>query len=105
MKQVLISLAAIVCLTVFTLHLTGGVSAGSGYNDENEKPSVSTHIRLIFAGDVMGHSTQINGAWRDGGDSSYNFIRSFQWVKDYISSADIAVANFEVTLAGEPYTG
>jgi poly-gamma-glutamate synthesis protein (capsule biosynthesis protein) len=53
----------------------------------------------------MGHMTQINGAWRDGGDSCHNFKPTFQWVKEYISSADIAVANFEVTLAGEPYSG
>jgi poly-gamma-glutamate synthesis protein (capsule biosynthesis protein) len=62
-------------------------------------------LRLVFAGDVMGHDMQITGAWRDGGDSCYNYHPSFQWVKDYISSADIAVANLEVTLAGTPYKG
>jgi len=62
-------------------------------------------IRLVFAGDVMGHGMQITGAWRDGGDTCYNYHPSFQWVKDYISAADIAVANLEVTLAGAPYTG
>ena len=72
---------------------------------ETDNIPVNNSIRLIFAGDVMGHSTQINGAWRDGGDSCYNFIPNFQWVKEYISSADVAVANLEVTLAGEPYTG
>ena len=81
----------------------------------NEKPSeadiyveiVSTPdtIRLIFAGDVMGHTTQTKGAWRDGGDSCYNFMPTFQGVKDYISSADLSIANLEVTFAGEPYTG
>ena len=29
----------------------------------------------------------------------------FQYVKDEISEADIAIANFEVTLAGPPYKG
>lgn len=62
-------------------------------------------VRLVFAGDVMGHDMQITGAWRDGGDSCYNYHPSFQWVKEYISSADIAVANLEVTLAGTPYRG
>ncbi|MDR2887404.1 MAG: CapA family protein [Bacteroidales bacterium] len=62
-------------------------------------------VRMVFVGDVMGHSVQTNGAWRDGGDSCYNYMPAFQWIKDYIASADIAVANLEVTLAGEPYTG
>lgn len=62
-------------------------------------------VRMVFVGDVMGHSVQINGAWRDGGDSCHNYMPSFQWIKDCIASADIAVANLEVTLAGEPYTG
>ena len=66
---------------------------------------VADTIRLIFAGDVMGHGMQITGAWRDGGDSCYHYHPVFQWVKDYISIADIAVANLEVTLAGVPYTG
>ena len=67
--------------------------------------AVSDTIRLVFSGDVMGHGMQIKGAWRDGGDTCYNYHPSFQWVKDYISAADVAVANLEVTLAGAPYTG
>ena len=66
---------------------------------------VSDTIRLVFAGDVMGHDMQIRGAWRDGGDTCYNYHPLFRWVKDYISAADVAVANLEVTLAGAPYTG
>ena len=62
-------------------------------------------VRLVFVGDVMGHTTQNRGAWRDGGDSCYNYAPTFQWVKDYISSADLAIANLEVTFAGAPYTG
>ena len=73
-----------------------------GQTADNDSADV---IKLIFVGDIMGHSTQISGAWRDGGDSCYNYIPSFQGIKDYISAADIAVANLEVTLAGEPYTG
>ena len=66
---------------------------------------VTDTVRLIFAGDIMGHRPQITGAWHDGGDSCYNFRPPFQWVKDYFSAADIAFANLEVTLAGPPYTG
>jgi poly-gamma-glutamate synthesis protein (capsule biosynthesis protein) len=67
-------------------------------------PAIDT-VRMVFVGDVMGHDMQITGAWRDGGDTCYNYHPVFQWVNDYISSADIAVANLEVTLAGPPYKG
>jgi len=67
--------------------------------------TVSDTIRLVFVGDVMGHGMQITGAWHDGGDSCYNYHPVFQWVRNYFSTADFAVANLEVTLAGAPYTG
>ena len=35
----------------------------------------------------------------------YNYDDVFQYVKDEISEADIAIANFEVTLTGSPYSG
>jgi len=120
MKSILLSSFAVVCLVFVGIYLTGSVSDsacnpfGSGWGMDKDDSgssidagdiSLTDSIRLIFAGDVMGHETQLKGAWRDGGDSCYNFMPTFQWVKDFISSADIAVANFEVTLAGEPYTG
>ena len=66
---------------------------------------VADTLKMLFAGDVMGHGMQITGAWRDGGDSCYNYHPSFQWVKDYVSAADLAIANLEVTFGGAPYTG
>jgi poly-gamma-glutamate synthesis protein (capsule biosynthesis protein) len=60
-------------------------------------------ITLIFAGDVMQHSTQFNGALRD--DGVYDFEPCFRFIKDEILSADLAVANLEVPLAGKPYSG
>ncbi|MDR1130669.1 MAG: CapA family protein [Prevotellaceae bacterium] len=66
------------------------------YADENA-------ITLIFAGDVMQHSTQFNGALR--ADGVYDFEPCFQYIKDEILSADLAVANLEVPLAGKPYSG
>ena len=106
MKTILLFFTAIAFIALITLYFTGSVSGKPADVVVVEDICPSTdNIRLVFAGDVMGHSTQINGAWRDGGDSCYNFIPTFQWIKNYISSADIAIANLEVTLAGEPYTG
>ena len=68
----------------------------------NAQPSDTT-LRLVFAGDLMGHVAIHTGAQQ--GKNAYNYAPSFQYVKDYIQSADLAVINLEVTLGGAPYTG
>lgn len=60
-------------------------------------------ITLLFAGDLMQHQGQIDAARQM--DGSYDYSPCFQYVKEEISSADIAIANLEVTLAGKPYRG
>lgn len=64
----------------------------------------SDSVSLLFIGDVMGHSTQINSALRDDGNR-YDYSECFKYISPLIKTADVAVANLEVTLAGEPYTG
>ena len=51
----------------------------------------------------MMHSAQISDAASSG--QGYDFSPYFQLLKDKIQDADLAVANMEFTLAGEPYTG
>jgi len=62
-------------------------------------------LRLIFAGDIMGHTTQINAAKREARGKGYDYKPFFKHLKPYISGADLAVINLEHTLAGEPYAG
>jgi poly-gamma-glutamate synthesis protein (capsule biosynthesis protein) len=62
-----------------------------------------TRIRLMFAGDVMGHDAQIAAALSKNG--TYDYAPCFRYVKPIVESADLAVANLEATLAGPPYTG
>jgi poly-gamma-glutamate capsule biosynthesis protein CapA/YwtB (metallophosphatase superfamily) len=64
----------------------------------------TARLSLVFAGDIMGHDEQIAGAW-DTATASYNYEPTFRYIKPYIEQADIAIANFEVTLAGPPYRG
>jgi poly-gamma-glutamate capsule biosynthesis protein CapA/YwtB (metallophosphatase superfamily) len=64
----------------------------------------TTCLSLVFAGDIMGHDAQIEGAW-DPAINDYNYEPTFRYVKPYIEQADIAIANLEVTLAGPPYKG
>jgi hypothetical protein len=61
-------------------------------------------LSIVFAGDIMGHDAQILGAWQDS-LNSYNYEPTFRYIADYISNADIAIGNMEVTLAGKPFKG
>ncbi|HLO58674.1 MAG TPA: CapA family protein [Bacteroidales bacterium] len=77
----------------------------SGQTGDSLLPSTDTlRLKLVFAGDIMGHDEQITGAWVDS-LKKYDYEPTFRYVKPYIEQADIAVANLEVTLAGPPYKG
>ncbi|MEM6964967.1 MAG: CapA family protein [Bacteroidota bacterium] len=66
--------------------------------------SIST-IDLLFIGDVMGHRPQIKSA-QVVKNKQYNYEPCFQYVKPIVEKADLAIANLEVTLPGEPpYVG
>jgi poly-gamma-glutamate synthesis protein (capsule biosynthesis protein) len=84
---------------IFLIFMCLGVP---GYNQvtvpEEEK------LSLLFIGDIMGHDSQIWSAENiKTGTWDYNDV--FMYIKPVISDADIAIANFEVTLAGPPYKG
>lgn len=60
-------------------------------------------ISMLFAGDAMQHQAQLDNAKDKNG--SYSYDDNFSLIKDEISSADIAVVNFETTLGGAPFKG
>ena len=64
----------------------------------------TTHVSLLFIGDVMQHISQINAAYNPV-TKQYEYDECFQFVKPYFESVDFAVANLELTLAGKPFTG
>lgn len=61
-------------------------------------------VSFLFIGDIMGHDEQIWSA-ENRETRTYNYDDVFTFIKPLISEADIAIANFEVTLAGLPYKG
>ena len=61
-------------------------------------------MSLLFMGDIMGHMPQIEGAY-DIETKQYNYMPVFDKIKHKFAQVDFAIANLEVTLAGEPYTG
>jgi poly-gamma-glutamate capsule biosynthesis protein CapA/YwtB (metallophosphatase superfamily) len=64
----------------------------------------TTRVSLLFAGDVMGHDSQIASAF-EAKSKSYDYTSCFAAIRPYVEAADIAIANLEVTLAGPPYKG
>lgn len=64
----------------------------------------TTRISLLFAGDIMGHDSQIASAY-ERSSKSYDYTSCFRLMAPYIQNADLAIANLEVTLAGPPYKG
>jgi poly-gamma-glutamate capsule biosynthesis protein CapA/YwtB (metallophosphatase superfamily) len=69
-----------------------------------ELSSDTSFIKIIFAGDIMGHDAQILGAYNPE-TKEYDYESTFRYVRPYIENADIAVCNLEVTFAGPPYKG
>ncbi len=61
-------------------------------------------LSLLFIGDIMGHDEQIWAA-ENRQTHTYNYDSVFKYITPAIESADLAIANFEVTLAGPPYKG
>jgi poly-gamma-glutamate synthesis protein (capsule biosynthesis protein) len=61
-------------------------------------------MSLLFIGDIMGHDEQIWSA-ENRETHTYSYDTVFTYVRPMISGAGIAIANFEVTLAGPPYKG
>ena len=80
-------------------------SNAQGDNSQNAAPAEdSTHqVTLLFGGDLMQHEGQIKAAARPGGKYDYSGV--FDLMAPEIKKADIAIANFEVTLGGPPYKG
>lgn len=68
------------------------------------KQDTTNHLSLLFIGDIMGHDEQIWSA-ENKETHQYSYDDVFQYVRNEISEADIAIGNFEVTLAGPPYKG
>jgi poly-gamma-glutamate synthesis protein (capsule biosynthesis protein) len=74
-------------------------------NVQSQNPQLAEDkISLLFIGDIMGHDEQIWSA-ENRETRLFNYDDVFKYIKPVISGADIAIANFEVTLAGPPYTG
>ena len=74
-----------------------GEEASNEVKEPQPEPDVTVRIRAT--GDIMFHPSQLDGAY-DYKTNTYNFEHSFKAIKSIIREADIAIANFEGTTAG-----
>lgn len=72
----------------------------SNLPSEQDEKEPDTTVRIMATGDIMFHPSQLDGAY-DPETKTYNFNNSFKAIKDIIQQADIAIANFEGTTAGD----
>ena len=68
------------------------------------KTDTGEKLSLLFIGDIMGHDEQIWSA-ENRETNTFDYDDVFRYINPVISEADIAIANFEVTLGGPPYMG
>lgn len=61
-------------------------------------------LTLLFSGDIMGHDGQLASA-RNDSTGEYEYDSVFRHIAPFISTADVAIGNLEVTLGGAPYRG
>lgn len=69
-------------------------------NIEKREIKEDTNIKMAVIGDIMCHNSQYKDAY-DPKTNTYDFSYVFSDIKQYISSADIAIGNLETTFAGK----
>lgn len=96
-------------LILLTMVLTASSCYSAGTKDDLAADSslamepAEVKLSILIAGDLMQHMPQIKAAQQS--DGSYNYDECFAGIKNEVESADVAIANFETTLAGAPYSG
>ncbi|MBQ2553865.1 MAG: CapA family protein, partial [Prevotella sp.] len=88
---------------LFTTVCCAGNGNKPAQTEEQQTDTVAHQVTLLFAGDLMQHDGQIKAARMS--DGTYDYSDVFKRVTPEISEADIAIANFEVTLGGPPFKG
>lgn len=102
-EYIIFSIACLLTLSALLMYFLEQ-NTGSTAADVADRPPSVRRVRLVFAGDLMQHTTQINAARTS--DGSFDYSESFQYVRDLFREADVAILNFETTLTPrEPYTG
>lgn len=68
-------------------------------NSPSDRPV--RRLKLIFAGDIMGHGPQIKSA-EIVKNELYDYDPCFRYIQPILEEADLAIGNLELTLPGRP---
>ena len=82
-------------------NLGGSVSSSNSSVKEEKEEIKETFATVLSTGDIMVHSTQLDGA--KNSDGSYDFSCYFKEAEKYFKEADLAVGNLEVTFGGSEF--
>lgn len=66
-------------------------------SNTNEVSSDIEKINVKAFGDIMAHMGQVEYA-RNYGNGNYDFSRQFEYIKDFVSDADLSIGNFETSI-------
>ena len=99
---VLVAAAALIAFTVNSL-INRSAKTDKDGNSSQSSSAASSAVRettatVLSTGDIMVHSTQLDGA--KTADGGYDFTPIFKEVSAYFGKADLSVANLEVTFGG-----
>lgn len=87
---------------ILTLILSFTIISCNGY-DEPTTPTIAekedTTISVLGAGDVLMHMEQVYSGYVSK-TNTYNYDNFFTYVKDYVSTSDLAICNSETTYLG-----
>lgn len=78
-------------------------SAGETKSREIKKDAGNAAVTLGSVGEVLMHSSVMNGGLKSDGSYDYDYI--FDYLRPSLKQLDYSIADMEGTLAGEPYTG
>ncbi len=81
---------------------TGSSESSEDSSDTPKPPSTPPppqSVTISAVGDIMLHQGNLNSAY-DSKNNKYDFDGFFEYVKPYLSSSDLTIANFETVTAG-----
>ena len=64
----------------------------------------NSEISIVILGDLMIHEEQLKSAYNKK-TKSYNFDKSFRYIKNFLKKQDLVIANIEFTFGGKPFKG
>ena len=100
----LLAAVLIAGIFLFTGLPQGAVKDGNAAGQPVTPAPAPITLSIVCVGDTMVHQPQIASQY-DSKSKTYNYDNNFQYVKKYVSTADLALCNVETTFAGGKPTG